>query len=222
MNISAVMPVRNGARYLAAAIDSVLAEPEVVELVVVDDGSTDDTPAILAGYGDRVRVIRREATGQAAALNVGFASVTSDLICLQDSDDLWSAGRCRSLLAGLTDDTEAVFGWIEQFASPDLDPIDAARLRIDTRPQPARLLQAMLVRREALRRVGPLDEQLVTSANIDWVSRAEAAGVTTATVDAVVVRRRVHANNLGRRAVASRDAELLQIMRSHLARKRAT
>lgn len=219
--VSAVLAVRDGAAYLAAAVDSVLAEPEVAELVAVDDGSTDATPDILAGYGDRVRLLRRPPTGFAAALNAGIRAATGDVVTFQDADDLWVPGRCGALLDALTDEVDAVFGCIEQFASPDLDPADAARLRIDTRPQPARLLQAGLVRREAFDRHGLLDETLVTSANIDWISRATAGGLRSATVPTVVVRRRVHAANLGRRAAATRDADLLRVLRAHLARRRA-
>jgi glycosyltransferase involved in cell wall biosynthesis len=222
MSVSVVMAVRDGAPYLAAAVDSVLAEPEVTQFVVVDDGSTDETPRILAGYGDRLHVLRREAAGQMAALNAAIGATTGDLVSVQDADDLWAQGRCRALLDALADGADAAFGWIEQFASPDLDPADAARLRIDIRPQPARLLQTMLIRREALLRVGPLDEALVTSANIDWISRAESSGMTWASAPTVVLRRRIHASNLGRRAAATRDADLLQVMRAHLQRRRAS
>jgi glycosyltransferase involved in cell wall biosynthesis len=220
--ISAVMPVRDGAPYLAASLDSVLAEPEITEVVVVDDGSTDATPEILAGYGDRIRVVRQRPKGNAGAVNRCIAESTGDLLALQDSDDLWPQGRTAVLLAALTDDLDGAYGWIEQFISPDLDAAERARLRVDTRPQASYLLQTMLIRRDVFARVGPYDETLTSSANVDWISRARADGLRTCMIPEVVCRRRVHRSNMGRTYKEQKDADLLRVVRAHLDRRRGT
>jgi glycosyltransferase involved in cell wall biosynthesis len=220
LTVSAVIPVRDGARYLRESIDSVLAEPEIAQLVVVDDGSTDATAEILESYGDRVHAVHQPPICQAAAMNHGVREATGDLIAMHDSDDLWPAGRTRALLAALTDDLEGVFGWIEQFFSPDLDDDERRRLRVDTRPQASYLLQTSLIRREAFWRIGLLDESLSSSANIDWISRARAADLRTTVVPEVVLRRRVHGSNLGRRLGAQKQGDLLRVVRAHLDRRR--
>ena len=92
--VSVIIPTYNRAWTLAAAIDSVLfQEYENTELIVVDDGSTDDTPALLSGYRDRIRVIRQENQGVSSARNNGIRGAGGDLIALLDSDDRWLAGK---------------------------------------------------------------------------------------------------------------------------------
>jgi glycosyltransferase involved in cell wall biosynthesis len=90
VSISVVLPVRNGARYLREAVDSVLAQTVTkLEVVVVDDGSTDETPEILRSYRDeRVRVVQQEPAGLVAALNRAVAEARSDLIARMDADDM--------------------------------------------------------------------------------------------------------------------------------------
>jgi hypothetical protein len=103
--LTVVIPTYNRADLLGEAIDSVLAQewPEL-ELLVVDDGSTDETPEVLAGYGDRVRVIRQENAGESAARNTGIHAATHELVALLDSDDYWLPGKLERQLALFSQD----------------------------------------------------------------------------------------------------------------------
>jgi glycosyltransferase involved in cell wall biosynthesis len=88
--VSIVMPVHNGARYLRDAIDSALTQDYAArELVIVDDGSTDETPAILDSFGARIVAIRQPNSGAAAARNVAIGRARGELIAFLDADDLW-------------------------------------------------------------------------------------------------------------------------------------
>ena len=88
--VSAIIPTYNRAHLVTEAIDSVLAQTYPhIEVIVVDDGSTDDTMARLAPYGSRIRVIRQENAGPAAARNKGIAASSGGLVAFLDSDDLW-------------------------------------------------------------------------------------------------------------------------------------
>src|SRR6266851_5545135 len=93
--VSAIIAVYNGESCVARAIDSVLAQQfDSFELIVVDDASRDSTPDLLAGYGDRIRVIRKTTNhGLAAARNLGIALATGDYIAFLDADDIWLPGR---------------------------------------------------------------------------------------------------------------------------------
>jgi len=80
----------NYAQFLRAAIDSALAQTYPnVEVIVVDDGSTDNSREVIAGYGDRIIPVLKENGGQASAFNAGFAVSTGDIICFLDSDDIF-------------------------------------------------------------------------------------------------------------------------------------
>src|SRR5947199_8414115 len=84
------MPAYNYARYLREAIDSALGQTcAPLEVIVVDDGSTDETPEVLSSYGDRIRVIRQQNQGVAVARNAGIAAAGGDYLAFLDSDDIW-------------------------------------------------------------------------------------------------------------------------------------
>ena len=92
--ISVVMPARNAERTIAASVRSVLAHPEVGELIVVDDGSSDQTAAVAARLDDgRVRVVSGLAQGISAAMNTGVAASKYTLIARCDADDLLNKER---------------------------------------------------------------------------------------------------------------------------------
>ena len=80
----------NYGRFLVAAIESALNQTYAgTEVVVVDDGSTDDSRQIIAGYGNRIRPVLKANGGQASTFNAGFAASTGDVICMLDSDDFF-------------------------------------------------------------------------------------------------------------------------------------
>jgi glycosyltransferase involved in cell wall biosynthesis len=88
--ISVIIPAYNYGRFLRDAVDSALAQTcPAFEVIVVDDGSTDDTPQILAGYGDRIVVIRQENLGTSAARNAGIAAARGEYVSFLDADDIW-------------------------------------------------------------------------------------------------------------------------------------
>jgi glycosyltransferase involved in cell wall biosynthesis len=88
--ISAIIPTFNRAAFLREAIDSVLAQTEKdIELIVVDDGSTDDTRALVAEYGDRLCYVFQPNAGASAARNRGIGCAAGKFITFLDSDDLW-------------------------------------------------------------------------------------------------------------------------------------
>ncbi|HEY0672865.1 MAG TPA: glycosyltransferase family A protein [Longimicrobiales bacterium] len=100
--VSVIVANHNYGRFLPHCIDSVLAQTyDPIELVVVDDGSTDDSRAVLASYGSKVRAIFQQNAGQAAALSAGFASSRGEIICLLDADDGWYPHKVATVVAAL-------------------------------------------------------------------------------------------------------------------------
>jgi glycosyltransferase involved in cell wall biosynthesis len=222
--VSVVIPVYDGAGYLGEAIDSVLAQirpPD--EVVVVDDGSTDATPEVIASYGDRVTAIRQPHLGNAAALNRGVEATTGELVAFLDADDIWVRDKLAVQLEVLEgdDDADAVFGLVEQFLSEDADPSLAHRVVIPTAPQAGVSKTAILIRRLALERVGSFDETRRNSDFTDWYLRAVEQGLTSRIPRVVVARRRIHGANLGIREHDRQWPETLDALKASLDRRRS-
>jgi glycosyltransferase involved in cell wall biosynthesis len=93
LNVSVVIPAYNRAALLPFTLDAILGQsPRPREVIVVDDGSKDDTPAVLARYASRVTAIRIENSGDLVARNVGMRAASGELVAFCDSDDLWRPG----------------------------------------------------------------------------------------------------------------------------------
>ncbi|MHC4288004.1 MAG: glycosyltransferase family 2 protein [Planctomycetota bacterium] len=96
LKISAVIPAYNADKYIARSIDSVLSQTRPVdEIVVVDDGSTDNTAAVIKSYGDKIRYIHQPNAGVSAARNTGIEAATGDWIAFLDADDEWVSERIQ-------------------------------------------------------------------------------------------------------------------------------
>ena len=108
--VSVVIPTYNRARWLPGAVDSILAQSSPpAEVVVVDDGSTDETPAVCRGLRSPVRCVRQENAGAAAARNRGIREARCEWVAFQDSDDLWNPEKLEVQWAALARHPEA--GW---------------------------------------------------------------------------------------------------------------
>lgn len=109
IRVSTIIPVYNGAATVAQAIDSALAQEfDGQEIIVVNDGSTDRTAEVLAGYGDRISVIHQANGGIAAARNAGIAIARGEYVAFLDADDEWLPGHLSSCAALLDSDPGTV------------------------------------------------------------------------------------------------------------------
>ena len=98
--VSVVTPCYNGSAYLREALDSALAQSQPpIEIIVVDDGSTDDSAAIAESYGPPVRLIRQENQGESVARNRGIAAASGDWIGYLDADDIWNVDKLEKQVA---------------------------------------------------------------------------------------------------------------------------
>ncbi|MEW5723183.1 MAG: glycosyltransferase [Thermodesulfobacteriota bacterium] len=107
--VSVIIPVYNRAGLVGRAVDSVLGQTwPNFELIVVDDGSTDRTPEVLAGYGDRLTLLRQPHSGVSAARNRGLAAAQGDLIAFLDSDDYWDKEKIEAQVRFFQEHPEAI------------------------------------------------------------------------------------------------------------------
>jgi glycosyltransferase involved in cell wall biosynthesis len=184
--VSVILPSYNRAQTLRRAVSSVLQQDyQHLEVLVMDDGSTDNTAEVMAAIADpRVRYVRLEKNGGASrARNAGLALAQGEMIAFQDSDDEWLAGKLRAqvdaaIAAGpgpvtvfhpkimLGRDSWGVYGPNRVCMLPEIEP--------DSQPDFRQLVhelniispQALLINRAALEVVGPFDTRLVN--NNDW------------------------------------------------------
>ena len=203
--VSVIIPTYNRARFLPAAIDSVLGQTHKrVEVIIVDDGSTDDTDTVLNDYGDRIRVLRQKNAGPAIARNRGIAMATGDIIAFLDSDDLWLPTKLerqvQSLEAGGPDVACSLCNCKVLYANGEKTSTFAIA---DTMPNcdtgvwlnPVEVLlnrfvmfnQAIAIRREVLERVGYFDETLRFGEDYDLPFRLALEGPWTIIRDELVV-----------------------------------
>ncbi len=110
--VSVILPVHNGASTIGRALESVFAQSFTdYEAVVVDDGSTDDTPSLLADYGDRIRVFSQSNRGVSASRNAGVRSATGEYIAFLDDDDEWMPEMLARCVAVLDQDPNCVLAY---------------------------------------------------------------------------------------------------------------
>lgn len=212
MRLSVVLPVFNGAAFLAAAIDSVLAQTRPAdEIVAVDDGSTDDSRAILGRY-PAVRVVSQANAGCAAARNAGAALVSGDAIAFVDQDDVQCVERFARQIDALEADPRLGFVVCAQqnFLSETMvrppawfDP------RVLVVPQHGFGANTLLLRRDVFSRVGPFDPEKVPIDDSDWLLRALDGGERYLHLDAALVRHRIHDANLSARRMSPRFTHLM-------------
>ena len=221
--ISVLIPVFDGERYLGEAIESALRQtvmPE--EVVVVDDGSRDRSVAVAIEFGARVRLVRQDHGGIGAARNRLLAEAAGEWIAFLDSDDRWAPSAMADHLdvAVARPDADVVSGRVRQFISPELPQTARARLVCPEGPISGFQAGASLVRRSAFFRIGGFRVDLKVGEFIDWWMRARESGIVAASHEAVVLERRLHENNTGRRNRAA-VTDYLDVVRQALARRRS-
>jgi glycosyltransferase involved in cell wall biosynthesis len=169
-SISVIIPSYNYGRYIAEAIRSALGQTlKPAEVIVVDDGSTDDTAKVVAGFGDRVRYVRQENAGVCAARNRGVAESSGELIAFLDADDIWEPTKLERQAEKFAADSEIglVHCGMREFCSESgetlvlhLDGMEgdvAEDLLLWERPVVNVSGSVIMVSREAFERVGEFD-----------------------------------------------------------------
>lgn len=216
--ISVIIPVYNGARYLAEAIQSVLDQstpPD--EILVIDDGSTDGSAAVAQSF-PAVRYLWQAQAGASVARNHGVAAASGEWLAFLDADDLWTAEKLakQGAVLAATPAVAMVFGQVQQFYSPELGSLEA-RSPLANRSQVAGYhVGAMLIRRTAFEKVGPFDSQWQVAHFIEWHRRAARLELQHVLLPEVVMKRRIHTTNLGIREHDRARREYLNLAKMQL------
>ena len=220
--VSVVIPAHQAERFLAESIRSVLDQDRpAVEIVVVDDGSTDATGEIAESFGDPVRVVHHATNrGEAGARNTGLAQATGEAISMHDADDRMLPHRLRTQVEHLVaagGDTGCVLGQVEAFTE-DGSPLPNWVLDRDGEAVTYGN-SLVLAWRSTYDRIGGYDESFTTGTDSDWLLRVKAAGLAVGLIPEVLTERRVHDDNLSRSAESGQSG-YVQSLRKLMAARR--
>ncbi len=211
--VSVVIPARNAGRFLGEALDSVFAQGlDAPEVVVVDDGSTDDTARVARSYGRGVQVLDQPRSGSGRARNRGLEATSGDLVAFLDADDIWVPEKSRLQLTVLERDPRLAMVFSDMISFQDGRPEDRTffeEREFDGRCTPSSIFlrdivstPTVILRRSCLDSVGRFDESLAIGQDTDlWLRIALA--FPFAVVSLPLVKRRLHGAN------TTRDQRLL-------------
>jgi GT2 family glycosyltransferase len=230
--VTVVIPIYNQAKFVVETVGSVVRQTHRnLQVVVVDDGSTDDGADLLAAeFGDQIVLLRQENAGPSAAINAGIAAADGEFIALLGGDDVCVEDRIDVQLDIMrTTAHDIVFSkplLIDEAGQPLAD--EAFPVFFNTVPE-ASMLRALLLRgnflcapsafmrREAVQQVGRFRPGLIQLQDYDYWLRAAAAGLSLAETGPRVVKYRRHSANLSSpRANFASTAESIPIVRSVL------
>jgi glycosyltransferase involved in cell wall biosynthesis len=217
LSVSALICVRDGEAHLAQAIDSVLAQTSPAdELIVVEDGSTDDTAGVARSYSPAVSLLQPPPRGLGAARNVAVEASTRELVAFLDHDDIWEPEKLELQRAAFAADPalDFCFTFTREFADPGLE----GEVSVRPEPVPGAMVSTLCARREAIGRAGGFELGVRTGELLGWLLRARELGMRERTLPEVLVRRRVHATNTTRQADTFGD--FAQVIKATLDRRR--
>ncbi len=219
--VSVIIPAYNAAQFLREAVASVRAQGySPIEIVIVDDGSTDDTAETIRSLGEGIRYVRQANAGPAAARNRGLAEARGEWVAFLDGDDLWPADKLRVQAARLEADPslDVVLGRVQYRHEPGVKRSDIRYEGPDDTLVNVHLGSG-LYRRRAFDRVGLFNPALRLSEDHDWFLRARELGVRITILDAVTLLYRLHGKNMTR-TEATGDYNLLKVLKASLDRRR--
>ena len=209
--VSVIIPVFNGERFIAEAIESVVAQDyRPLELVVVDDGSTDRTRDVVQQF-PQATLLARPHQGAGAARNAGVRAGGGEFLAFLDADDTWHSNKLSRQMERLMaqPDLEAVFSHTLQYHDGKTGASEVL-----ASPTPA----TMLVRRNSFERIGWFSEEPNVLEGVDWSLRANENGLRTEMLPDVLYRRRIHTQN---RSIVNRNLRgYLRAIKASLDRRR--
>lgn len=219
--VSVIMPVFNGADFIAEAVASIWRQDyPALEVIIVDDGSTDETPSIVASLSGDICYVRQVNAGPAAARNCGLAKARGDLIAFLDADDLWPANKLAWQLPALIDtpSVDIVMGLTQTMGAFNVAE-NALTSQSVFPPRLAFHLGSAVMRRGVFTQVGTLNEALRYSEDVDWFTRARECGAPFLIRSDIALFYRLHAHNMTRGKDVV-DLNVMKVLKRSLERRR--
>jgi glycosyltransferase involved in cell wall biosynthesis len=223
--VSVIIPVYNYERYLGEAIESALSQTyQHLEVIVVDDGSTDRSAEVAKSFAGRgVRYCHQVNAGIGPARNQGVELAQGDFLAFLDADDRWPEEKTELQLRAFENDPalEMVFGQAVQLQNgPEWEAGVNDRKLPAAGMVPGIIPGTLFIKREAFDRVGKFSAGLKVGEFIDWYARAVELQIRSLVLPDLLLWRRIHDSNTGVRERQSRS-DYARVLKAALDRKRA-
>ncbi len=192
--VTCIIPAFDREEYIAEAVDSVLNQSYGnIEIIVVDDGSTDNTPGILSSYNGKIKILRQQNSGASAARNMGISKASGDFISFLDSDDLWEKNKIALQMECFQNNPEIDVCLCNTKIFSEKEIINLDRKYIIATPYH---LCSILIRKDALDKVGYFRTDLKFGEDTDFFLRINKMGIPLKILQDKLVSIRIHKNNL--------------------------
>jgi glycosyltransferase involved in cell wall biosynthesis len=219
--VSVLVIVRNGERFLADAIESILhQEYSPFEIIVIDGQSTDRTAEIARSF-EQVTYVRQIDTGVSSAYNLAITLAKGEIVAFLSHDDLWTPDKLRIQVGFLIEHPEIAYttAKVRYFLEGGEICPPGFRRELLEGEHTAHIMETLVARRAVFDSVGLFNLELTTAEDVDWFARARDANIPAHVIHKVVLRKRVHGSNTSLTSTAN-DRNLLAVMRHSIARKR--
>lgn len=218
--ISVIIPVYNYQDFLVAAIESALGQSyKNTEIIVLDDGSQDASFSIANKYSG-IKCIRLTHRGVSAARNTGIKEANGDYIAFLDADDVWFKDKLKIQIDLLEKNPDLGYVLAKMKNFYDKSDKTACWMKESEFNKNPIGIQTLLARKEVFNIVGLFDVRLSIAEDMDWFLRAKEKQIPMYIIDKVLVKRRIHNNNICRIFYRQRKGTMAEILHKSIIRQR--
>lgn len=222
--ISVIMPVFNTGKYVKEAIESVFSQTHKnMELICINDGSTDNSLSILKSFGNKIILLSsKNNCGVSEARNKGIRIAKGEFLAFLDADDVWENNKLEVQMNqfDINSNLDISFSYMKCFISPDLSE-EAKRIRYCPPDSVSgHIPSTAVIKRTSFEKVGYFDSRFKNGQFIDWLIKTKEIGLNIGTVNDVLLLRRIHETNIGVRERETSRSDYLKIVKEALDRKR--
>ncbi len=217
--LTVIIPAHQAERYIAQAVESVRRQKwdGDMEILVVDDGSTDQTLAVAQTLD--VQVFHKVQGGAASARNMGLHAASGEWILLLDADDVLTENALEAMYEMLAqNEVDAVFAMAEDFISPELTDEQKSELKPRPAPYSGVLPGCSLIRRRVFDQIGFFDDTMKSGETVAWLLKLRDARIKTMQIPTITLKRRLHMTNTGRLHQKREMADYAALLRKRMKR----
>lgn len=218
--VSVIVPVHNGKKYLRFALQSVLAQTyRPLEVIIVDDGSTDGSAAVAQSFAD-IRYLSQPQQGVAVARNRGLSEAAGDCAAFLDQDDLWTPEKLTVQMAFLAahPDISYSVAHVRHFLEPGTTMPSWLKPELLAEDFPGFFLGNLVTRMAAFAQIGTFDPLYQMGSDSDWFARAKDVGLPMIVHPEALLLKRVHGENHSFETQRS-SREILRLLKASIDRR---